>query len=125
MLPAPPISATNRPPGRRAARTQPTTSAGRGIQCRAALEKTASTGSGRRKSWPSASRVLASPSRRAAAATMAGSLSRPITRAPVVAILAASSPVPQPRSSTTSPGAASSSSTTPPAMADTKPNCRW
>ena len=52
MFPLPPISATNRPPGLSAWATAAATSCGGDIQCSAALEKTASTGSSSAKSSP-------------------------------------------------------------------------
>jgi hypothetical protein len=53
QLPAAPSSAASRPPGRSARRTAASTCSGRVIQCRAALEKTASTAGVTMKPCPS------------------------------------------------------------------------
>ena len=78
-LPSPPISPTKRPPAFSAAKMPVATASGSSIQCRAALEKTASNWPNRSRSIASASATKASMPRARAASTISGELSRPIT----------------------------------------------
>ena len=119
-LPCPPISPTNRPPGLSTRATPAITPAASGIQCRAALENTASHCKPARSSaWPSMTR--ASRPRAQAARTMSGEASTPMTLAPLAAIFAVSAPSPQPRSRIVSPGCGASRSSKGAPSSATKP----
>ena len=113
MFPLPPISATNRPPGLSARATEAATASGGDIQCSAALENTASTGSSTAKSSPLATSNRSCGYNSLARAIIASEASMPTTSAPAAAICAVSPPVPHPRSTIRSPGRGASSSTTP------------
>ena len=97
----PPNSATKRPPGRRDLATPASTASASGTQCRTAFENTASNSP--RNGRLRASTRWASTPRAAAAFTMSGDASTPVTRAPAADICAVSTPSPHPRSSMRSP----------------------
>lgn len=120
QLPAPPISATNRPPGRSAALTREITADGsRVIQCRAELDTTASYCSPVVKSCasPTANDRFGCSER--AVLTISTDPSMPRTSAPRAAISTVIVPVPQPRSMTRSSGLGSSRSISGAPWADT------
>ena len=119
--PAPPHSATNRPPGFSALHTPSMAASASGIQCRAALLKTASNSASKGSSR--ASTMRASSPRCRAAHTCSGLLSTPTTVQPASRNRSVRAPSPQPTSSTRSPGRGASRSTTGAPRSETKRAC--
>jgi hypothetical protein len=117
-LPAPPHSATNRPPGFSARQTPAIAASGSRIQCSAALEKTASNSAAKASRVPSITCAL---SPRARAPLTWSALASTATTSAAAAIFSVSAPSPQPRSRMRSPGVGASRSSSGAPSTATKP----